>query len=330
MIGRKGGRPRQVLPSKGALRVRALRRRQKFSNDGPRELSGDEFHDVIEDHMHRWRPTEMKRLHKEMKRQLIELVRWPTARRNPRPYRRNGTTAKANIAKGICNAFECDKRESQRYKGGCAALKAVHFVMSRNAWKFTKRDVIRGVKAAEAAGLKVAGIDFKPDGEFRFVAVPDKGGEQQSNPSSDWDEALATMARRLKYVEMVPKGAAGFIFISAAAVSGRRCPGAYNSPEFLEAYWALRNGRAPQAEVGADRTKPGTINAAIVAFYQQPQLHQEQANQRSRPIAISWRRSASGMATSASPSLSSITSKRCSARRRASRRRSAICCACCA
>jgi integrase len=44
-------------------------------------------------------------------------------------------------------------------------------------------------------------------------------------------------------------------------------PGPYNSPEFLQAYWALRNQPAPKLEIGADRTKPGTVNAAIVAFY---------------------------------------------------------------
>jgi integrase len=75
------------------------------------------------------------------------------------------------------------------------------------------------------------------------------------------------MARFLKYVDVLPKpnGKVHFYFRR----HGKRTPlpGAYNSPEFLEAYWALRNGKAAASEIGADRTIPGTINAAIVALY---------------------------------------------------------------
>jgi integrase len=75
------------------------------------------------------------------------------------------------------------------------------------------------------------------------------------------------MARRLKYVEIVPKAGGRVYFYYRRRGERTPLPGAFNSPEFLEAYWALRSGRAPQAEVGADRTGPGTMNAAIVAFY---------------------------------------------------------------
>jgi integrase len=47
-------------------------------------------------------------------------------------------------------------------------------------------------------------------------------------------------------------------------------PGAYNSPEFLEAYSALRNSAFKPDEIGAERTKPGTVNAAIVLYYKHP------------------------------------------------------------
>jgi integrase len=75
------------------------------------------------------------------------------------------------------------------------------------------------------------------------------------------------MTRRLKYVEAVPKADGRVYFYFRRRGERTPLPGAFNSPEFLEAYWAMRSGRAPQAEVGADRTKPGTVNAAIVAFY---------------------------------------------------------------
>jgi integrase len=39
------------------------------------------------------------------------------------------------------------------------------------------------------------------------------------------------------------------------------------SPEFNRAYEAAIQGRLPYAEIGASRTSPGTINAAVVSFY---------------------------------------------------------------
>src|SRR5271169_3238917 len=46
-------------------------------------------------------------------------------------------------------------------------------------------------------------------------------------------------------------------------------PGLLYSAEFMEAYQAALAGMtAPRLEVGASRTKPGTVNAAIVGYYQ--------------------------------------------------------------
>jgi integrase len=75
------------------------------------------------------------------------------------------------------------------------------------------------------------------------------------------------MARLLKYVEAAPKRTGKIYFYFRRDGKRMPLPGAYNSPEFLEAYWALRNRPAAKGEIGADRTKPGTVNAAIVAFY---------------------------------------------------------------
>ena len=73
--------------------------------------------------------------------------------------------------------------------------------------------------------------------------------------------------RRLKYVEPVPKKNGNVYFYFRRHSKRTPLPGAYNSPEFLEAYWALRNGNTAKVEIGAERTKPGTVNAAVVAFY---------------------------------------------------------------
>ena len=75
------------------------------------------------------------------------------------------------------------------------------------------------------------------------------------------------MARLLKYIDVLPKPSGKVHFYFRRRGKRTSLPGAYNSPEFLEAYWALRNGKAAASEIGADRTIPGTINAAIVALY---------------------------------------------------------------
>src|SRR5215472_15846177 len=75
------------------------------------------------------------------------------------------------------------------------------------------------------------------------------------------------VAKLLKYVDPVFKknGKVYFYFRRR----GRRIPlpGAYNSPEFLQDYWALRSGKAGEVEIGGQRTQPGSVNAAIVALY---------------------------------------------------------------
>jgi integrase len=78
------------------------------------------------------------------------------------------------------------------------------------------------------------------------------------------------MAKRLKYVEPVPKRNGKVYFYFRRHGKRTPLPGAYNSPEFLEVYWALRNSRGPIGDIGAGRTKPGTVNAAIVLYYRHP------------------------------------------------------------
>lgn len=47
-----------------------------------------------------------------------------------------------------------------------------------------------------------------------------------------------------------------------------RLPGLPWSPEFMEAYEAAKGGQSTAIEIGASRTVPGTVNAAIVGYYQ--------------------------------------------------------------
>jgi site-specific recombinase XerD len=47
-----------------------------------------------------------------------------------------------------------------------------------------------------------------------------------------------------------------------------RLPGLPWSPEFMEAYEAAKGGQSAAIEIGASRTIPGTVNAAVVSYYQ--------------------------------------------------------------
>jgi integrase len=47
-----------------------------------------------------------------------------------------------------------------------------------------------------------------------------------------------------------------------------RLPGLPWSPEFMTAYEIAKAGGGPRAEIGASRTVPGTVNAALVSYYQ--------------------------------------------------------------
>src|SRR5437016_7512195 len=43
--------------------------------------------------------------------------------------------------------------------------------------------------------------------------------------------------------------------------------GAPGTEEFMAAYQAALAGDIPRTEIGASRTKPGTVNAAVVGYY---------------------------------------------------------------
>jgi len=75
------------------------------------------------------------------------------------------------------------------------------------------------------------------------------------------------VSRLLKYIEVVPKANGRIYFYFRQHGQRTPLPGTYNSPEFLEAYWALRDQPSLQIEVGATRTLRGSVNAAAVAFY---------------------------------------------------------------
>ena len=99
------------------------------------------------------------------------------------------------------------------------------------------------------------------------------------------------MPKTLKYIEAVPKPNGKVYFYFRRRGKRTPLPGPYNSPKFLEAYWALRNGVGPEAEIGAELTRPGSVSAAIVAFYKHPSFTKNRpiTRQTDRNILESFR-----------------------------------------
>ena len=73
-------------------------------------------------------------------------------------------------------------------------------------------------------------------------------------------------------------------------------PGLPWSPSFMAAYEAALEGEAPRIEIGASRTKPGTINALVVSYFNS-MAFQALARRRNGPAATFWNASVQSMAT---------------------------------
>ncbi len=69
----------------------------------------------------------------------------------------------------------------------------------------------------------------------------------------------------LRYVNAVHKHGVTYFYFRRPGFRRMRLPGLFGSTEFMEAYQAAL-ADTPK-EIGASVTVPGTVNAAIVAFY---------------------------------------------------------------
>ena len=78
--------------------------------------------------------------------------------------------------------------------------------------------------------------------------------------------------RRLRFVNGYQSRGKGYYYFRRDGAAPVRLPGMFGSAEFMEAYGRALEGAlaavAPPAELGARRTVPGSINAALVAYYQ--------------------------------------------------------------
>jgi integrase len=71
---------------------------------------------------------------------------------------------------------------------------------------------------------------------------------------------------RLKYVNAVHKNGRCYYYFRRPGLARTPLPGLPGSTEFMEAYQTALAGEA-KLEIGAERSLPGSVNAAIAAFY---------------------------------------------------------------
>lgn len=58
--------------------------------------------------------------------------------------------------------------------------------MGRAASTFKQTDVVRAVKAAQAAGLDVGAVEISPDGTIRVKVAGDNNTEEPTSPFDQW------------------------------------------------------------------------------------------------------------------------------------------------
>jgi integrase len=140
--------------------------------------------------------------------------------------------------------------------------------VTRAPCTFKQSDVRRVVKAVVGAGVPVQRVEVSPDGKISVVAgePPGPNGGQDIN---EWDQdgggrndAAPAEIHQRRSQERRPD----LPLFPAARLRARVLPGLPGSAAFMEAYQAALDG-APKIEIGASRTIPGTVNAAIAAFY---------------------------------------------------------------
>jgi integrase len=71
---------------------------------------------------------------------------------------------------------------------------------------------------------------------------------------------------RLRYINVVRKGGRAYYYFRRPGFERVPLPGVPGSSEFMDSYGAALDG-ARKMEIGASRTVPGTVSAAIAAFY---------------------------------------------------------------
>src|SRR4029450_14025368 len=132
--------------------------------------------------------------------------------------------------------------------------------------RFRERDVRRAVRSVESAGKQVTAVEIASDG--KIIVIVGKPTTEQRRRIHGTTKSMARI--KLRYVNSFydRHGRLRHLF-RYPGCKRFTLPGLPGSAEFMEAYQnALAHpGIASSTEIGSSRTKSGTIDAAIAAYY---------------------------------------------------------------
>jgi hypothetical protein len=119
------------------------------------------------------------------------------------------------------------------------------------------------MKGAKNAGVDVR-VEIALDGKMSIIPL---SGSQDPPKTNEWDSVLDKS--RLKFVHRFrDRHGKTRHYFRRPGCKTVALPGLPGSAEFMAAYQAALAGHsAPRIEIGAARTKPGTVAAAVAAYF---------------------------------------------------------------
>jgi hypothetical protein len=141
--------------------------------------------------------------------------------------------------------------------------------MPRGPSDFKQRNLRAALLATRQAGVSIARVEVDRAG--KIVIVTGKPGEGEPAPSTDsaaWDDLLKmTTLRRLRYTHSFVDRH-GHVRHFARVPGRKQVPlrGRFGDAQFMSDYHAAL-ADAPRKEIGAERTRPGSVSQTIIAYY---------------------------------------------------------------
>ena len=158
--------------------------------------------------------------------------------------------------------------------------------MARGKCTFRQRDVKAALKAAltaaHDAGAEVARCEIDRDGKKIVVGSANRTAKRRitkkgamSGTKSETTASRAWIYRPARKAPILPA--------PAGHKKSMPLPGLPWSPDFMAAYDAVMTGEPrPRLAIGASRTKPGTLNEAIVRYYDSAAFQQNSQTYQTR------------------------------------------------
>ena len=137
--------------------------------------------------------------------------------------------------------------------------------MSKSRQPFRRTNVTRAIKGAIAAGVEIARAEIEPN-TGKIVIVFGKSVASDTGPQRVGRRRMTKI--RLEYDhEFLDRHGKARRYFRRPGFRQAPLPGAPGSDEFMTAYQLALAGQSPPTQIGAGRTRPGSVNAAVVGYY---------------------------------------------------------------